>query len=266
MNLIRSRLIPVQWIVLGVVLSGFFLPGPLSAKDGWKKHLRFTASLTSLGSAHTSDYEDVPGISETGEESSWKVGVDGEFSRKFTNWSQEHRFNFKYGRVNNEENVDELDSISIFRYGLGTASFLYNSAHVRSTFDTFGHPTRFDGAGGVGLFLLRSDTYGELELRVGPRWGREWNPSRSGEGFYEMMVEYGKEFATGSQLTSNLESYTPVDNTAHYTVRWENKLLAPVTEQLDIEYRFTLYYEQQVDEIATKNVSTINFVYYLIPE
>jgi hypothetical protein len=167
----------------------------------------------------------------------------------------------RYGKQDRDAEEDEIDIENILRRRFTPNFFAYSNGRLRSEFDTFAHPARLDGSAGVGYYLLDSDTWGELEFRLGARWSRKWNPAVDFDGNYEFVAEYIKEFSEGGKFISSLESYSPFYEN-DYTVRWENSLLASVNNWLDIEYRFTLYYEDDVGEVATKNISRVNLIYY----
>lgn len=262
-----ASLVPsTDWtpFVLAVALL-LVIPGvSIGADTGvgeWEPSLKFSASMTSVGAAHTDNYPGVSGISGTEENFSWIAGFNGRMKREFQYFSQDHRLEMKYGKTDGEESQDEIDFNNIIRYSFYKPTFVYGNARVRSSFDTFGHPTSFNSSLGVGTRMLDSDTYGILELRTGPRIGRDWNPHTDWEGLYELVMEYEKQFGGNSDFQSQLESYTLLDEPDEYTVRWENTLTASVNSWLDVEYNFTMYYEDVVGEVATKNVSTVNLVY-----
>ncbi len=251
-----------------ILLLFYLLPGYsvsiVYGETNWDRNLRFSASLTSISSAHTEYYPEVSGIAGVDSQTSWQLGTSGRFERKTDDWSQEHRITLRFGKADGDVEEDEIDLNNILRRRFTPELFGYASARLRSEFDTFAHPSRFDGAGGVGYFLLDSDRWGELEFRLGARWSRSWNPSNEFDGHYEFIAEYLKTFENGSQFSSSLETYAPFYEN-DYTVRWDNTLLASVNSWLDIEYRFTLYYQDKVGETATRNISRVNFVYHLWP-
>ncbi|MGM0381530.1 MAG: DUF481 domain-containing protein [bacterium] len=233
-------------------------------EEAWEKMLRISASLTDVSSAHTDEYTNVTGVSTVEEKTSWLVGVNGRFNRDYKSWSQKYRFAMNYGKTDDEVSEDDIDASSIFRYNFTEIVHGYGSARVRSEFDTFGHPTKAYGATGLGVYLFQSDKYGELDLRLGPRGQREWNPSVELEAYYEVISEYTKKLE-GGRFTSMLETYAPAEDAEKYTVRWDNKLIASLNSWLDIEYSFLLYYEDEIGETATKNVSHVNIVYNFWP-
>jgi putative salt-induced outer membrane protein YdiY len=256
---------PILVFVSALLLVVCVGTGPLHAADTtsgqWRPDLKFSGSMTRIGGAHTTDYEGVSGISGTEDSLSWIARFNGRLRRDFRHFNQEHRLEMEYGRTDGEESQDIIDFNNILRYAIQDPTFMYGNARVRSSFDTFGHPTAFNGSAGLGTRFLDSDTYGLLELRTGPRTGREWNPSVEWDMFYELIVEYEKSFQSGSRFNSQLESFTLVEEPGDYTVRWENTLTASVNSWLDVEYNFTLYYEDPVGEVATKSISTVNLVY-----
>jgi len=253
--------------IFNFLLIFIFWPVATAAEeqaDGWDKMLRATVSLTDVSSSRTDEYSEVAGVSGVESQTSWQTGLNGRFRRNYPTWNHEHRILMKYGKIDREVSDDEIDAISIGRYNLTDDVFTYASGRVRSEFDTFGHPTTLDASGGLGIYLFDSEKYGEMEIRFGPRGNRKWNPSENWEGYKEFIAEYMKRFE-GGRFNSTLESYTPTDDSDQYTVRWENKLLASLNSWLDIEYSFLLYYEDEVGEVATKNVSHLNLVYNFWP-
>jgi hypothetical protein len=67
-----------QIVFLSLMFVGFvFQTGPLYGANEWKKNLRFSASLSNVGSAHTEKYPDAPGAGGVGSQTSWQLGLDG---------------------------------------------------------------------------------------------------------------------------------------------------------------------------------------------
>ncbi|MFB6355179.1 MAG: DUF481 domain-containing protein [bacterium] len=231
-----------------------------SPDNNWKKKLRFEGTLTDISTSHTNDYQNVPGVSGTDQNLSWLAGINARFERKYQDFSQLHRFESKYGRTNGDESNDQINAESLLRWRFDPDVFAFTRGQVRSEFDTFGHPTEGIASAGIGAYLLESDTYGELEIRTGPRVQREWNPSVESEGFYEFEASYIKELESG-EFQSDLESFTPTDEPDDYTARWENLLTASVNSWVNIKYEFTMYYERPVGEVATKSLATVNVTY-----
>lgn len=232
----------------------------------WSKEARLGASFTEVATSRVVAYDDVTGLSGSEESVSWQANFDANFTREYNSFSQEHRINLKYGKVDGVENEDEIDLNNIARLNFVDPTFGYGTARLRSEFDTFAHPANLNLSAGIGSRLLQSENYGKLETRTGPRLRRGWNPSTDWETLYELILEYRLDFNQNNTFTSQLESYTTINDPNDYTVRWENYLTANLNSWLDLRYTFTLYYENPVGEVATKSVTTFNLVYHFYGE
>lgn len=255
-----------RWFLVPLAI-GFLIatvPSTTPAADTapWNKEGHLSASFTEVTTSRVEQYEDVTGLSETEESISWQVNVNANFERKYDTFSQEHRINLHYGQIDGVESEDEIDVSNIGRWELVVPAFAYGTARVRSEFDTFAHPTVLSLSTGLGTRVLKTDGYGQFELRTGPRFAREWNPSVDWESLYEFILEYKLNFNETNTFSSQLESYTEFKRPEDYTVRWDNNLVASLNSWLDLRYTFTLYYENTVGEVATKSSSTLNLVYH----
>ncbi len=259
--LLNNNYLSKLFLLIGVMTVSILIAvGGLQASEiRIDKSLRAALSLTSISTAHQDSYEDVPGIA--GEDrSSWSSSINGRYRRATDNWNHEHRLRMQYGEIDGDRNEDEIDQSNIFRYMLSDEVFSFGSMRLRSVFNEFGHPTSMKNVVGLGVYFLDSETYGTLELRTGPRASRGWNPSEDWESLYELIVAYSFQFENGEFL-SEVESSMPTDDSDDYQVRWENNLTSELNRWLNINYRFTLYYENEVEEVATRSVATVNFVY-----